>query len=339
VVNREVDMAVMLGVDIGGTKMAVAPVDEAGRIVGVPLVRPSRTESTEHFLDGLVQVVRDALAASAAARLDVVGVGLGCAGMVDWTRGIVVASPHLPLHDTPVRSRVATAIGLPTTLDNDANVAALAETRVGAAKGLRHVVMLTLGTGVGGGLVLGGRVYRGATGAAAELGHMRVASDGEPCNCGSRGCLEAYASGRALERVARRLVQPPAGSGAGEDRREEGYASGLASLDALGRLTGEAVGVLALQGDAAAGDAVREVAEWLGVGVTSLANVFNPEMIVVGGGLVTLGDLLLGPARAALARCGLSPNREVARVEPAALGNDAGLVGAALVAWERQLGV
>ena len=346
-------MAVMLGVDIGGTKMAVAAVDASGRIVGDPLVRPSQTDSTEHFLEALVQATRDAREVAVAAGLDVVGVGLGCAGTVDWGRGTVVVSPHLPLHDTPVRARVAVAIGLPTILDNDANAAALAETRVGAARGLRHVVMLTLGTGVGGGLVLDGRLYRGATGSAAELGHMRVASDGEPCNCGYDGCLEVHASGTALARVARGLArQQGVREGGGTDadgrngtadadgrRGAHEYGAALAILESQGRLTGETVGGLALQGDAAAVDAVREVAGWLGVGLTSLANAFNPEMIVVGGGLVTLGELLLGPARAVLARCGLSPNREIARVEPAALGNEAGLVGAALVAWEQHLGV
>ena len=334
-------MAVMLGVDIGGTKMAVAAVDSSGRMVGDTLVRPTQTTSTEHFLEGLVRATLDAHRIADGAGLDVLGLGLGCAGTVDWGRGTVVVSPHLPLHDTPVRARLAAATGLPTTLDNDAHVAALAETRVGAARGLRHVVMLTLGTGVGGGLVLDGRLYRGATGSAAEFGHLRVADDGEACNCGSRGCLEAYASGRALERIARGLIrhQESCADGGVGHRRGEGYAAALAALEVAGRLTGEAVGELALQGDAAAGDAVREVAGWLGVGLTSLANAFNPEMIVVGGGLVTLGELLLGPARAVLARCGLSPNREIARVEPAALGNEAGVVGAALVAWAQHLGV
>jgi glucokinase len=299
------------------------------------LVCPSPTDSTEHFLEGLVRLAVDARDAAAAAGLDVVGIGLGCAGTVDWDRGTVVMSPRLPLHDTPVRARLAAATGLPTVLDNDANVAALAETRVGAARGSRHVVMLTLGTGVGGGLVLDGRVYRGATGSAAELGHMRVASDGESCNCGGTGCLEAYASGRALERIARRTVRER-----GADTRDSaGYAAALADLEARGRLTGETVGALALQGDRAAEDAVREVAGWLGVGLTSLANAFNPEVIVVGGGLVALGELLLAPAREVLARCGLSPNREIARVVPAALGNEAGLVGAAVLAWEHRLGV
>jgi glucokinase len=299
------------------------------------LVRASATDSTEHFLEGLAQVTGDARDAAAAAGLDVAGIGLGCAGTVDWGRGTVVMSPHLPLDDTPVRARIAAATGLPTTLDNDANVAALAETRVGVARGSRHVVMLTLGTGVGGGLVLDGRVYRGATGSAAELGHIRVASDGEPCNCGGTGCLEAYASGRALERIARGIV----GKRGADTRGTTVYAEALADLEARGRLTGETVGTLALQGDRAAGDAVREVAGWLGVGLTSLANVFNPEVMVVGGGLVTLGELLLAPAREVLARCGLSPNREIARVVPAALGNEAGLVGAALLAWEHHSGV
>jgi len=242
---------------------------------------------------------------------------------------------------------VADRTGLPVTLDNDANVATLAEARVGAAAGLRQVVMLTLGTGVGGGIVLDGRLYRGATGAAGELGHTIVAAGGERCRCGAFGCLEAYASGTALERTAVRLVD--AGG-----RREvlSGWraapevagdvtgvvdTSGLSRLVDEGRLTGEELGALARDGDPGAQAALQEVSLWLGVGAVNLANIFEPEVIVVGGGLSALGELLLGPARRVLAAAALAPNRD-ALLRAASVGNHAGMVGAGLVCWEDRAG-
>lgn len=314
-------MAVMLGADIGGTKIAVGQVDRDGRLRGDLLRFPSATGGQDALVESIIAALEQGREGAGAT--EVAGIGLACAGTVDRVRGSIVVSPNLPLVDAPLVELVGGALGLPVVLDNDANLAALAEARVGAAAGRRQVIMLTLGTGVGGGLILDGRLYHGATGAAGELGHMVVRAGGEPCRCGSRGCLEAYASGRALERLARNLAH----EGAPGSRA-------LAELAVRDELDGEAVGRLAQQGDPGALAAVEEVGRWLGVGLGSLVNIFNPEMIVVGGGLGTLGELVLGPARPVMIQTGLSPNKDAVRVVPAALGNKAGALGAGLLAWE-----
>jgi len=368
----------MLGVDIGGTKIALGRVLADGSLHGAVTRVPSDIRGSDELLGGLVAAVRREVEGARRDGLQVRGVGLGCAGTVDRDRGAVVVSPNLPLVDAPLVQVVSEQVGLPVVLDNDANVAVLAEARVGAAAGLRQVAMLTLGTGVGGGLILDGRLYRGATGAAAELGHTIVAAGGERCGCGAFGCLEAYASGKALERTASRLIdaggrvpgpaeaaavgvsgwaatpgawEPVGGVEAGgaggadaaaagassTDRRTVGVGSvsvaALAALREEGRLDGESIGRLALKGDRGALLAVSEVGAWLGVGVVNLANVFEPEAVVVGGGLGTLGELLLRPARRVLQAGALKPNRYT-RLLGAAVGAEAGVVGAGLLAWE-----
>jgi len=362
-------VAVVLGIDIGGSKIALGQVDREGRLVNVPLRATSDTRGEAEFLEGLLRAIEESLEAIRILGEECIGIGVGCAGTVDTTRGTIVVSPNLPLVEVPLARIVHERIGMPVILDNDANVATLAEARVGAAADAHHMVMLTLGTGVGGGLLLGGELYRGATGAAAELGHTIVAAGGEQCRCGAYGCLEAYASGKALERVAARLVQAggllanragdagarigprepePVAAAAMASREafselldlEPAHASvrvpveGLVALSEKNALTGEAIGRLALGGDPAALVAVAHVGAWLGVGVANLANIFNPEVIVVGGGLSSLGDLLLVPARKVLAAAGLSPNRDVVRLVTASAGADAGVIGAGLVAWE-----
>lgn len=344
-------MQVMLGVDIGGTKIALGPVDAGGVLRGPSHKVPSDARGSEELVRGLVEAVRHALERARSDGLEVRGVGLGCAGTVDRAAGSIVVSPNLPLVDVPLARLVSERVGLPVALDNDANVAALAEVRVGAAAGLRQVAMLTLGTGVGGGLVLDGHVYRGATGAAAELGHTIVAAGGERCGCGAFGCLEAYASGTALERTASRLIDAGGTlpglaetgatslSGWAATPAAGGTAPGPVSVAALARLRdaggldGESIGRLAQEGDPGALAAVTEVGAWLGVGVVNLANMFEPEAVVVGGGLGSLGELLLGPARRVLWAGGLAPNRNT-RLLAAAVGADAGVVGAGLLAWE-----
>jgi glucokinase len=327
-------VSVMVGVDIGGTKVALGLVGEDGSLHGDAREDVTLTGGDAVFVEGLIGSVRRAVAES---REEVLGIGLGCAGTIDSARGTVIESPNLPVRDLPLATLVRDAIGLPVVLDNDANAAVWAEVQAGAARGLRHVVMLTLGTGVGGGLVLDGRLFRGAAGGAGELGHMVVMAGGEVCACGRRGCLEAYASGTALQRTAERIADA-VGRGLVEEGKGTDYGRGLLRLHRQDRLSGESVGALALEGDAAAGNAVFEVSRWLGVGLANLANVFNPEMIVVGGGLSRLGDLLLEPAREILRRTALHPSGD-AQVAIAELRNAAGVVGAGLVAWEEHRSV
>jgi glucokinase len=312
----------VLGVDIGGTKVAAGPVDQAGTILAPPLVEPSCTESGDSFVSGLEATVRRALSEFRDFSPGVIG--LACAGNVDFARGVMITSPNLPLIEVPLVALMREALGMPVTLDNDAKAAVLAEAVCGAAAGHRHVVMLTLGTGIGGGLFLDGRVYRGAEGGAGELGHTMAQKGGLLCGCGTHGCLEMYASGRALARYAAER--------AGD--READPEGTLLLLRERGELGGGAVAQLARQGYPGALAAVAELAGWLGVALVNVSNVFCPEMIVVGGGVAELGGMLLEPATKYMRENAMAPGRDTVRVAPAQLGNKAGLVGAGLSAWQ-----
>jgi glucokinase len=243
---------------------------------------------------------------------------------VDVARGVVVKSPNLPLVETPVAPPLAEALDRPVVLENDAKAAVWGESVAGAAVGFEQAVMLTLGTGVGGGLLLDGRVYRGAHGAAGELGHLVVQPGGLPCGCGGQGCLEMYASGRALARYAAERAGDPRWDPEGK----------LSALDSTDELIGSAVSRLAKQGYPGALQAVRELAGWLGIALVSVTNAFDPQVIVVGGGVSELGDMLLGPAVEYLRKHAIAPGRDNVRVVTAQLGNEAGLVGAGLAAWQ-----
>ncbi len=255
---------------------------------------------------------------------DVRGVGIGIPSLFDRDRGVAVSTVHLPIRDVPFRDLMTERLGLPVWVDNDANAAMLAEHRFGAAQGADHALLLTLGTGIGGGIVVDGKLVRGAVGSAGELGHMVVDMDGPRCqgNCPGRGCLEAVASGTALGRDALAAAHDHPGSALGEALRE-------------GRaITGALVTELAHDGDEVAVAVVRRIGEHLGVGIASLVNVFNPSVVVVGGGVIAAGDLLLDPAREVLAARALSPSRETARIVPARFGAESGMLGAATLALD-----
>lgn len=311
-----------IGVDLGGTKLLAAWVD-AGGAIG-PRVRRRVAGLT---FGELVETTVEAVSAVAAdAPAPVRGVGFGIPALIDRRTGESVRSVHLPIDGVRFADVLAERLPYPVAVDNDANCAVLAEWRAGAAAGLDHVVMLTLGTGIGGGLVLGGSVYRGAVGAGAELGHMVVDYDGPDCfgDCPGRGCLEALASGSALERDAADAI------------RARPDCALAREADASGRVTGEAVTRLAAEGDPVAEGLVREVGRRLGAGLAGLAMALNPQAIVVGGGVSAAGELLLEPARAELRRRALSPSRDEVRVVAAALGDEAGMVGAAMLAAEAE---
>jgi len=315
-------MLSVLGVDLGGTKIAVGPVDREGTLLAPPIVAPAQSSDASSLLDGLTSTLQQALAEF--EQFAPSAVGLACAGTVDGARGEVIKSPNLPLRDAPLAAMLQVAVGLPVVLENDGNAAVLAEVVAGAAVGLRDVVMLTLGTGVGGGIIVDGRLYRGANNAAGEIGHMVVRAGGLACRCGHRGCLEMYASGPALARYARARAKDPA--------RDPGGA--LLTLRKHGGLHGAAVARLAREGHPGALEAVDQLAGWLGVGLVSLTNTFDPQMIVIGGGVSGLGESLLQPAREYVRNNAMPPGRDQVQIEIAALGNTAGLIGGALVAWE-----
>ena len=305
-----------VGVDLGGTKMAVGVLDSDRRVL-YRSTAPSLGLHQDEVLATLERELRKAI----AARPEAAGIGLGIPCTIDRARGVAINAVNLDLRDFPVRDFVSERIGIPTFIDNDANVAAIAEHRFGAGRGARDVVMLTIGTGIGGGLILEGRPYRGSTGAGAELGHIVIDKDGPPCqgNCPNRGCVEALASGHALGR-----------EGASAAEREPD--SALGRLRAAGsEIDGKAVTDAALAGDPVAVEAVATIGRNLGVALSSLANIFDPDVIVIGGGVSLAGELLLEPARRELRARTLPPMNETP-VRAAELGPDAGLIGAAALA-------
>lgn len=313
-------MALAIGVDIGGTKVAAGVVDEDGRVLDrarrdTPGQDVARTETT------IVEVVREL-----AARHPVAAVGVGAAGWIASDHATVLFAPHLAWRDEALRDALAGRIELPVLVENDANAAAWAEYRFGAARDEAVVVCVTLGTGIGGGLVADGAVYHGAFGVACEYGHMTLVPDGRRCACGNRGCWEMYASGRALARDARELA-------------EESPVAAAAMLDRAGgaeHLSGPVVTAAAAAGDPAARSLCTTMGRWLGRGLASLAAIIDPSVFVIGGGVSVAAELFLGPARDefghALPGRGFRPQ---ATVVAAALGPEAGLIGAADLARRR----
>jgi glucokinase len=253
-----------------------------------------------------------------------VAVGFGIACLMDDRRGVAATSVHLPVADVPFADVMRERLGLPIVVDNDANAAMLAEWRAGAAHGHDDAVLLTIGTGIGGGLVVGGRLARGAIGAGAELGHMILAEGGPPCpgGCPGRGCLEAFVSGEAIGR-------------AGTAAAVEHPGSGLGRALAAGRaVTGPLVTELAWDGDPVALGVIETCGRHLGSGITSLVNIFNPTVVVIGGGVIAAGEMLLRPAREVVAQRALWPARDVVEIVPARFGAEAGMLGAATMALE-----
>jgi glucokinase len=292
-----------IGIDVGGTKMAGGVVDPDGRVERrIEWATP--VGSQDEFLAGLDALVEELLAD------DVAALGIGIPTTIDQRTGQAVSSVHIPLHDLDFRDRMEKRFELPVGVDNDGNAAAIAEWRLGAGRGARDMVMLTLGTGIGGGLILDGKPYRGSVGAGAELGHLVLLYGGEPCggSCDGHGHFEQLVSGRAADRMAEEILGP--GSGAHDLSRA------------------------AREGNPDAADAMHEIGRRLGAGIGSLVNVFNPELVVIGGGFSDALDLLLEPAREVVAQEALRPGRDLVRIVPAELGPAAGLIGAGLIAFE-----
>jgi glucokinase len=305
-----------IGVDLGGTKMLLGVLDPDSKVVW-----ESNERSTGHDEGELVELLVREIEEARAERPGVEAVGLGIPATIDHDKGLAVSAVNLPIENLPIRDLVSERIGLPVFVDNDANVAALAEHLVGAARGTRNAVMLTIGTGIGGGLILGGELYRGATGAGAELGHVVIAMDGPRCqgNCPNRGCVETLASGTAIGREGREAAEREPNSALGR-MRAEGRA-----------IDGRAVTEAALEGDRTSVGVFDLVGRRLGVALASFANVFEPETIVIGGGVIAAGDLLLEPARRELRARALPPMNRTPIVE-AELGSGAGMIGAAAMA-------
>jgi ROK family protein (putative glucokinase) len=301
-----------IGIDIGGTKIAGALVDDLGAIVREE--RVPTPVAPQEIEDAVVTMIR-----SLGAGSDAVAAGVAAAGFIDAAQSTVYYAPNIAWRNEPFRAKLEARVDVPVVVENDANAAGWAEFRYGAGRLVSDMVILTIGTGVGGAIVTEDRLFRGGFGAGAELGHLRVVPGGLPCGCGARGCIEQYGSGRALQRMANELAD------AG------GVGQALAEVRARkGKLTGEAISRLIQAGDAGALTALRQLGDWLGQACASLGAVLDPQLFVFGGGVAQAGDLLLEPIRAAylenLPARGYHPEPEFAIAE---LVNAAGVVGAA----------
>jgi glucokinase len=313
----------IVGVDIGGTNIVVGTVSEDGGLIHGIRTEPTHPEEGPRgVLARIAALAEDSIQATLRAtgltRESVVGVGVGAPGPLDPSRGVVLLTPNLGWRDLPVRDLVSDAVRLPATLDNDANCAIYGEWWVGAAKGARYVVGLTIGTGIGGGIVIDGKIYHGASDIAGEIGHTTIDSTGRLCKCGNYGCVEAYASGPA---IAARAVE---GITAGVETRLPEFVAGD-----LTRITAQTVYEAARHEDDFALELVRETAKLLGAGVANLVNIFNPDVIVLVGGVTLAGDRLFVPLRAEVKRRAFKPAVERCRILPGALPGTAGVFGAA----------
>ncbi len=319
-------MTLNIGVDVGGTKIAACSVDEDGKIAARAR-RETPAQDVDAIAGAVVEVVQELREQAERQGYDVAGVGVACAGFVDAEGTTVVFAPNLAWRDEPLAERVHERAGIPVVLENDANAAAWGEFRFGAARQADHMIMITLGTGVGGGVIDRHQLVRGAHGMAAEIGHLRVVPDGHRCGCGNRGCWEQYASGSALVREARELVAASSPHAADLSQRCDGDPAAL---------TGMMVTQSAAEGGQAAIELLEDLGRWVGEGVASLVAVLDTGVIVVGGGVSAAGDLVLEPARAAFARqlTGRG-HRPVPPMVLAKLGNDAGMIGAADLAAAR----
>ncbi|MDQ0944101.1 MULTISPECIES: ROK family glucokinase [unclassified Streptomyces] len=307
-------MGLTIGVDIGGTKIAAGVVDEEGTILETHKVP---TPSTPQ---GIVDAICSAVAGAGEGH-EIEAVGIGAAGYVDDKRATVLFAPNIDWRHEPLKDKVEQRVGLPVVVENDANAAAWGEYRFGAGQGHEDVICITLGTGLGGGIIIGNKLRRGRFGVAAEFGHIRVVPDGLLCGCGSQGCWEQYASGRALVRYGKQRAN------ATPESAEILLGLGDGTVDGI---EGKHISEAARQGDPVAVDSYRELARWVGAGLADLASLFDPSAFIVGGGLSDEGELVLDPIRKSFRRWLIGGRfRPHAQVVAAQLGGRAGLVGAA----------
>ena len=323
-------MRFVLGIDIGGTNLVVGSVAEDGSRVVATASEPTQAEAgTSDVLERLVGLADRTVAATRreVPGAEILGVGVGAPGPLDTKRGIVLLTPNLGWVNLPLRQIIHDRLGLPATLDNDANCAVLGEWWVGAARGARHAIGITIGTGIGGGLILDGKLYHGASDVAGEIGHTTIDTEGRRCKCGNYGCLEAYASG---PNIALRAVE----------EIQAGAVSRLPSLVGgdMSKITAQTVYQAAQDGDDLALEVVNDTDKFLGVGIGNLLNVFNPEAVVVCGGVTLAGDHLFVPLRREVARRAFRPAVAACRIVPGELAGTAGVYGAAKAFLDQTLG-
>jgi glucokinase len=312
----------IIGVDLGGTNIVVGALSESGdRQLGMRSEPTVSERGVDVVVDRMVAMVEHTIEViireTGGTRDDVLGVGIGAPGPLDRERGLVVVAPNLGWRNFPLRDVIADRVQIPATLDNDANCATLGEWWQGAARGSRHVVGLTIGTGIGGGIIIDGRLHHGVSDVAGEIGHTTIDVNGRYCRCGNYGCLEAYASGPAIAQRAREALE----------RDEISSLPRMVDGD-LDSLTAATVYEAAKLGDALARELVRDTATFLGAGIANLLNVFNPDVVVIAGGVTQAGEPLFDPLRAEVRRRAFRPAVDACRIVPGELPGTAGVVGA-----------
>ncbi len=312
----------ILGIDLGGTNIVVGAANADGTHRTATQTEPTRADLgadavVERMARMIERVVVQTMAETGVSREAFLGVGIGAPGPLDREKGLVIVTPNLGWKNFPLRDRISAAVGLPATLDNDANCATVGEWWLGAARGGKNVIGVTIGTGIGGGLILNGQLYHGASDVAGEIGHITIDSTGRLCGCGNYGCLEAYASGPAIAQRARELL-------AGDEPSSLTDTVG----GQLDKLTARIVYDAAKAGDFLARLVVRDTARFLGAGVANLLNIFNPDVVVLAGGVAMAGDTLFEPLRAEVRRRAFRPAVEACRIVPGTLGDAAGVLGA-----------
>ncbi|OGN92128.1 MAG: hypothetical protein A2Z70_03190 [Chloroflexi bacterium RBG_13_48_17] len=317
----------VLAVDLGGTKTIVAAVLPSGKIVSRKYYLTLADEGARAVLNRLSSAINRSIAQSGLKNTELIGIGIAVAGILDTRKGIVTTSPNLPgWHNVQLRDVIAARSGLVTYLINDASAAALGEHRFGAGRGFDNMLYLTASTGIGGGIIINGELYSGADGCAGELGHITIEANGPQCHCGNFGCLEALASGWAIAREA-------------VTRINHGDSSSITELvnGRLENVTAETVATAARGGDGLACEIVAKAANYLGIGLANLVNIFNPELIVIGGGLSKMGNMLLNPAEKVIKERAFRLPAQSVRVVRARLGSNAGIIGAAAYVYDRRV--
>jgi glucokinase len=312
----------VLAIDLGGTKIAAALISPDNRVTDRAHSPTLAAEGLQPVLSRIFATIDRLLPQGTAGPSQLGGIAIAAAGAIDTEKGLITSSPNLPgWLDVPLRDIVRKRYGTDTCLLNDANAAALAENRLGAGRGTTNLIYLTVSTGIGGGIIIDGELYHGTSGCAGELGHMTIDANGPECSCGNRGCLEVLASGKAVADEAKRRIK-------------EGERSLLADIVSgdLEGITAEKVAIAAHSSDRLALEVISRAAGYLGMGMVNLVNIFNPEMIIVGGGLSKMGELLLEPAREMVRQRAFPLCAGAVRIVTAELGDDAGLLGAAIYA-------
>lgn len=323
--NKEHKLPV-LAVDIGGTKILTAIVTDNGEMVAREYIATLANEGPQAVIARLLSAIEHLLRLPGVGKSGIDSISIACAGGIDMKKGVVTQSPNLPgWRDIPLRDRVVERFGINVFVLNDANAAALGELHFGAGKGANDLIFVTLSTGIGGGIIMDGRLYPGASGCAGEMGHATINVDGPRCSCGNFGCWEMFASGGAIAREAKRRIS-------------RGEKSSLIETvkGGIENITAEKVSMAAQAGDALAMDVIAQAANYFGVGIVNLVNIFNPEVIIVGGGVAKIGDLLFEPARRLVRERAFQLAAQVVRIVPAQLGDDAGVLGATVFAWQQK---